>query len=252
MQKDKENEVLAVENETLKLPVLNYGTQYMNISKIGRIISTKDILISEKIQKVKISVHGSIFNLVDLWSNTDVTLSQKVTPFDMAVMDAVYTIMCSGQMILTAEWIVKVLSGNKEQKVTPQKLKAIRESIDKLRCINIKIDCKDEMNTRQDTKRKVKEFIYESYLLPLDKVNATYQSNGVEIIAYHLLCKPALYTYAELVNQIVNIPAELLDTQEYYSDTDDAILIKRYVIKRVAQIFLKVNCKMKSNPFNYN
>ncbi len=55
----------------------------------------------------------------------NITLSQQVTQFDMAVIDAAYTIMNSGLMILTAEWIAKVLSGNMDQKVTPQKIGAI-------------------------------------------------------------------------------------------------------------------------------
>jgi hypothetical protein len=248
MQKKKV--VPAVVDDIEKLPILNFGKQYMNNSKISRIISTKDILIGEKIKEIRISMKGSIINLVNLWADPCITLSQQVTQFDMAVMDAAYTIMCSGQMILTAEWIAKVLSGNTKQKVTQQKLAAIRKSIDKLRCIHIKIDCKDEMNTRRDTKDKVKKYVYESYLLPLDKIEAIYQSNGAEIIAYPVLRKPALYTYAELVHQIIDVPAELLDTQEYYSDTDDAILIKRYVIKRVAQIINEKN-NLHNNRISY-
>ncbi|SHO53403.1 hypothetical protein [Anaerocolumna xylanovorans] len=249
MQK-KEIAIPEVVDDIEKLPVLNFGKQYMNNSKISRIISTKDIPIGEQIKEIKILMQDSIINLVNIWADPCITLSQQVTQFDMAVMDAAYTIMCSGQMILTAEWIAKVLSGNTKQKVTQQKLVVIRKSIDKLRYIHIKIDCKDEMNTRRDTKDKIKKYVYESYLLPLDKIEAIYQSNGTEIIAYPVLRKPALYTYAELVQQIINVPAELLDTQKYYSDTDDAILIKRYVIKRVAQILNKKN-KMHSNKISY-
>ena len=226
-------------SEEKTLPVLNFNRQYMNNTKIARIISTKQIPIDSidvGVQQLEISIHDNIINLVDLWSDPNITLSQQVTPFDMAVMDAAYTIMCTGLNVLTAEWICKVMSGNMDQKITAQKISAVRESIDKLRSVHIKIDCKNEINTRRDTKGKVKKFVYESYLLPLDKIEAKYESNGKEVVAYPVLTKPALYRYAEIVHQIVDVPAELLDTNSEFADTDEAILIKRYVIKRTIQI----------------
>lgn len=237
-------------NEMEKLPVLNFDRQYMSNTKISRILSTKQIQIEEMVSELKIPINDKIINLVDIWRDKNITLScDNITQFDMAVMDAAYTIMCAGQMILTAEWIAKVLSGNPDQKVTPLKIAAIRKSIDKLRSIHIKIDCKDELNFRRDTKGKVKKFVYESYLLPLDKIDAKYEANGKEIIAYPVLSKPALYRYAEIVHQIVDVPASLLDTHQEFRDTDEAILIKRYVIKRVAQIVRKNN--LSSNKISF-
>ena len=239
-------------SEEKTLPVLNFNRQYMNNTKIARIISTKQIPIDSVdvgVQQLEISIHDNIINLVDLWTDPNITLSQQVTPFDMAVMDAAYTIMCTGLNVLTAEWICKVMSGNMDQKITVQKVHAVRESIDKLRSDHIKIDCKNEINTRRDTKGKVRKFVYESYLLPLDKIEAKYESNGKEVIAYPVLTKPALYKYAEIVHQIVDVPAELLDTNSEFADTDEAILIKRYVIKRVAQIVNKNN--LKSNKISF-
>ena len=62
--------------------------------------------------------------------------------------------MCSGKMILTAEWIAKVLSGNPKQKITKNKIEATRQSIDKLRYIHIQIDCSNEIKYRKDKKNK--------------------------------------------------------------------------------------------------
>ena len=233
-----------------KLPVLNFDRQYMNNTKISRILSTKPIPIEEVVSELKIPINDKIINLVDIWRDKNITLStNNITQFDMAVMDAAYTIMCSGYMVITAEWIAKVLSGNPDQKMTPQKIGAIRRSIDKLRSVHIKIDCKDEINARRDTKGKIDKFVYESYLLPLDKIEARYEANGKEIVAYPVLTKPALYRYAEIVHQIVDVPAELLDTHDEFRDTDEAILIKRYVIKRVAQIIKKNN--LNSNKISF-
>ena len=230
-----------------KLPVLNFDKQYMNNTKIGRILSTKPIPIEDVVAELKIPINDKIINLVDIWKDKNITLStNNITQFDIAVMDAAYTIMCAGYMVITAEWIAKVLSGNPDHKITPQKIGAIRKSIDKLRSIHIKIACKDEINARRDTKDKIDKFVYESYLLPLDKIEAIYEANGKEIVAYPVLTKPALYRYAEIMHQIIDVPAELLDTHNEFHDTEEAILIKRYVIKRVAQIINNNN--LKSDP----
>ena len=243
-------ETEVIEEDKAKLPVLNFDRQYMNNTKISRILSTKPIPVEEVVSELKIPINDKIINLVDIWRDKNITLStNNITQFDMAVMDAAYTIMCSGYMVLTAEWIARVLSGNPDQKITPQKIGAIRRSIDKLRSVHIKIDCKDEINARRDTKGKIDKFVYESYLLPLDKIEARYEANGKEIVAYPVLTKPALYRYAEIVHQIVDVPAELLDTHEEFRDTDEAILIKRYVIKRVAQIVSKN--KLNSNKISF-
>lgn len=168
---------LGIEKE--KLPVLNFSRQYMNNTKISWVLSTKLISIAENHTRLNISINGTIINCVDVWRDENITLSSdNVTPYDMAVMDAAYTIICSGQTILTAEWIAKVLSGNPKQKVTQKKIEAIRQSIDKLRYIHIKIDCTEEFNARRDTKNRVKDCIYESYLLPIEKVTAIYEANG--------------------------------------------------------------------------
>lgn len=244
----KETEVIEEDKE--KLPVLNFDRQYMNNTKISRILSTKPIPIEDVASELKIPINDKIINLVDIWRDENITLStNNITQFDMAVMDAAYTIMCSGYMVITAEWIARVLSGNPNQKITPQKVGAIRRSIDKLRSVHIKIECKDEINARRDTKGKIDKFVYESYLLPLDKIEARYEANGKEIVAYPVLIKPALYRYAEIVHQIVDVPAELLDTHNEFRDTDEAILIKRYVIKRVAQIVKKNN--LNSNKISF-
>ena len=90
------------------------------------------------------------------------------------------------------------------------------------------------MLSRRDL--KFEKLIYESYLMPVAKINYKYAANGKEVVAYKLLEIPALYQYAEVVHQIVDVPNDLFLTQDKFEDTDEAIVIKRYVIKRVIQI----------------
>ena len=50
------------------IPTLSFDKQYMNNSKIGRIISTKPIEIVEECSELTIPVHGEIINIVDMSS----------------------------------------------------------------------------------------------------------------------------------------------------------------------------------------
>ena len=245
---DEVNESMVINEE--KLPVLNFNRQYMNNTKLSRILATKQIDISDDSFDLKIKER--VVNLVNIATDANITLSNKnITQYDISVMDAAYTIMYQGYGYITPEWLIKVMSGNKNQKITPGKINEVIKSIDKLKVIRIKVDCTSEYNAYRDKKGQapVDYWGYESYLLPLGEIEARYEANGKLVRAYTVLEKPALYRYAEMNGQIVDVPAFLLETQDKFSDTDEAVLVKRYVIKRVAQI-IKSN-KLKSNKVSF-
>lgn len=244
--------------EDKKLTVMKITKQYMNNTKVARVISTKAPAVEAegKTLKIEINKEKSAFNLVDLYLDSHLSFSHKIVPFDMAVMDAVYTIFCSGQDVFSTEQIACVFSGNEKHRATAKLLQMIQESIDKLRFISIRINCTDEINTRRDLKKykdKVEYLVHESYLLPVEKVELKYRANGKVVQAYQLIKKPALYTYAEMLHQIIDVPAEILNTTEKVNDTIDAVMIKRYVIKRVEQIKhrKKTNSTLNSDALSY-
>lgn len=229
-----------------KLPSLNFNHQYINNTKLSRVLTTKQIDITN--DEFELNITDKVVNLVNIWQDEHITLTNNnITPFDMAVMDAAYTIIIQGPMVITPEWIAHVMSGNKKEKVTENKIKAVIDSINKLQLIRIKIDCTKEYNEYQLQKGKkpVKFWGYESYFLPVGKIEAKFDVNGKKVSAYKMLERPAIYRYAEMNKQIIEVPSYLLETQEHFADTEEAVLIKRYVIKRVAQI-------VKQNNLNNN
>ena len=244
-----ETDLLMVTNDEV-LPTLNFNRQYMNNTKLSRILATRKINMTD--ESFDLKINERVVNLIDIWSDQNITLSNdNITQYDLAVMDAAYTIMCQGPMLITPEWILRVMSGNLKQKLSEQKIEEVQASIRKLQGVRIKVDCTAEYNAFQLQKGKepVDCWTYESYLLPLGKIEARYEANGRLVTAYTVLEKPALYRYAEMNHQIVDVPAYLLETQSHFSDTDEAVLIKRYVIKRVAQI-VKAN-KLKGNKISF-
>ena len=122
-------------------------------------------------------------------------------------------------MFITPEWIVRVMSGNERVQLTQKKLDEVMESINKLQFVRIKVDCTQEYNKYQVKKgeKTVKQWGYESYLLPVGKIEARFDANGKKVVAYKILEKPALYRYAEMNKQIVDVPASLLETREKFS-----------------------------------
>ncbi len=229
-----------------RLPVLNINRQFMNNSKLSHILTTQNLDVSGDEFDVKIS--DKVVNEVHISCTSHIaSQNTRLTPFDIAVMDAAYTIMLHGPMLFTAEWILHVMSGNIRIQQTNSKIKAVSESINKLQNVYFKVNCTAEYNAYQLKKgeQPVKHLVYESYLMPLDKIEARFDANGKKVDAYKIIEKPALYRYAEMNNQIISVPSYLFKTRALFNDTDEAIVIKRYVIKRVAQILS--NNKLQSN-----
>ena len=107
------------------------------------------------------------------------------------------------------------------------------------------------MATRKDIADQEKPHLLESKLLPVIPVESEYQVNGKPAQAYRITETSILYVYASLLHQIVDVPSEWMNTSKLFSDTAEAVLIKRYVIKRVAQIINPKN-KIKSNKIAFH
>lgn len=228
------------------IPTMNITKQSMNNTKLYRILATKDINASQ--DEFDLDMKGNIVNTVNVWTDENITLTNNdITHYDMAVLDTIYTIMKHGYTLFTPESVVHIMSGNSRVQITPKRINEVMESISKLQLIRIKVDCTSEFNAYQKKRgmEKADSMVYESYLLPVGKAEARFDVNGKKVIAYRILELPALYRYAEMNGQIAVVPAHLFDTLGVFADTEEAILIKRYVIKRVAQI-------VKKNKLNNN
>ncbi len=222
-----------------KIAALNIKKQYINNTELCRFLGTNQLNISDNSFNLNLKIKEREINfIIKLWTANNTLSDQNISQYDIAVMDAAYTIMRNGLMMITPEMVVHVISGNKRVQITKKKINAVMASFHKLQFVRIKIDCTEEYNAYQLQKGRepVKFRDFESALLPLEKVEDQFNAKGKKVIAYKILEKPALNRYAEMNKQIVDVPAYLLETVDHFSDTFEAILIKRYVIKRVAQI----------------
>ncbi|MDO5147658.1 MAG: hypothetical protein Q4D60_11730 [Eubacteriales bacterium] len=217
--------------DEIKLPDIQ--NEYLNNSKVANYISTNQGLIDQDICLELATIpKKNIYVLVNLYSDEKLTLSNpNISPYDMAVMDAAFTLLSNGATAFTPEMIVRTMSGNMEQKVTPQKIGAVTRSLNKLKFIRIRIDCTDEMIARKKIK-KGQTSSMESYLMPLDEVEVKLGNQKI-MKGYSFSKYPVLYTYAINIGQIISVPRTLLETKGALSDTDEAVVLKRYLIKRI-------------------
>ena len=223
--------------------------EYLNNSKVANYISTNNELFDKTLLLTTIP-KKNIFVTVDLTADKNLSLTnQNITPYDMAVMDSVYTLLVNRVAAFTPEMIVRIMSGNFEQNVTPQKIGAVTKSLNKLSLIRITIDCTEELRARKQIEKDQTAQLT-SYLMPLKVIENKSANHRATMKGYQLLEKPVLYTYAENINQIMSIPTKLLETKAKISDTDEIIVIKRTLIKRIEAMKNEKN-KINSNIITY-
>lgn len=208
-----------------------------NISSVAKFITTTGGLVSaENPTELKVMPSKNIIVTVDLEKDKDVELSSNnVTMYDLAVMDSVYTLYKNNCSSFTPEMVSRIMSGNVKGDVKPQKAGAVTRSLKKLALIRITLDCTDEFEARGIKLRKGDKALFTDYLLPLREVQVKSANGEVYLNGFSLKEMPVLYDYAERIGRIAAVPISLMKVSGM-TDTDDAILVKRYIIQRVEEL----------------
>ena len=221
--------------------------EYLNNTKLGNCISSISLLPqSAKLEAMTIP-KKSISIIVDLKTDKNISLKcNNISRYDMAVMDSVYTMLINGCDVFTPDMVVRVMAGDMKMKVTQQKRDTATESLEKLRMIDIKIDCTNELLAR----KKIKEgetAVLRNYLLPLSCLSVRSANHKKVFDGYQIIAKPALYEYAEIVRQIISIPIELMPSKSNKSSTDEMIILRREILKIIERMKSPTNNYKSSN-----
>ncbi len=208
----------------------------MNNCKVANMLTVNKGLAKKQMIRVSTLPSRKIVTLVNLCQDKNIQLScNDISPYDMAVMDAFYTLYKSGYQTFSLQTVIRVMSGNMDQDITAQKIARLKESVEKLRLILITIDCTDELRARKLIKKE-ETAKYRSYFLPVSSMEIQ-SGNQTVVEGYRLLELPALYAYAERIKQMISVPIELLaSTEGFLPDTDENIILKRYLLKRIARM----------------
>ncbi|MCI9120729.1 MAG: AAA family ATPase [Oscillibacter sp.] len=158
-------------------------------------------------------------------------LSGSLSPFDCDVADAVYTLLLRRQKSFSPGDVLRVLSGDARQTITRQKRQVITASLERLRNVEIAIDCTAEMRARgklglEETRELSGPFL------------SAVPEEGRYVFPKDVLPLP-LYTYGELTTQMISFPQCLLEVRaggRRLSNTEGNICLKRYLIRRLEVI----------------
>lgn len=161
---------------------------------------------------------------------------------DIAVMNCVLTLISqqhTDNIQFTANDILRVMAGNPLIKATSRKEDIITDSIEKLRKIFIRIDCTDEMLHRKHIRKK-QTAIFKSDLLPVKNITMLSGNHLYICDGYELTQIPAIIEYATKCRHVARIKNGYLCLSQM-SDTMDNILLKRYLLFKIALIKNKKN-----------
>lgn len=156
--------------------------------------------------------------------------SERLTPYDRIVLNSVCSLYDASNSVFTPLMVYRCMNGlSANEKVSPQAVGAVAKSLDKVSCIRCRIDWTAEAKARGSN---IDKGIIEGNILATKKITIT--TGGKTNEAYKLLDKPILYSYAQATKQVITIPIKLLQTKGAIRSTDDVIVIREYLIRRIA------------------
>lgn len=155
---------------------------------------------------------------------------EKLAPFDRIVLDAINTLFVEGRnRYITLNMIYHVITGSDEKVITPRYAREINNSITKMMFTHIVIKADEEYIMYKG----LKDFFYDSAILPAERVTATL--NGNEIACIHIESMPPLYVYANKKNQIARIDVNLmkLPFENDKRETLNYMTLVFYILRRI-------------------
>ena len=154
---------------------------------------------------------------------------KRFTPYDRTVHNAVCSLFEAGNTNFTPDQVYRAMNGlDDQQYVSPQSVGAITRSLDKQRRIYAKVDYTNEAKAYR---KDVRSCIVEDHILSAKKI--TLEAGGHKVTGYKLNNKPILYEYAQLTGQVLTVPSKLLNTKDVIRSTEDVIIIREYLIRRI-------------------
>lgn len=155
----------------------------------------------------------------------------EFTYFDFVVCDTLYSLYHNKEeraqknITVSIGEVLRMMSGDFGQTLTAAKKQVIRASIEKLAKTEICIDFSEEAKCRR-LPQSVETFV-DGKIAPLVPVEGKPDK-------YRFIGEMPLYYYAQSNNQIISYPISLLGT--HITDTNETIMIKHYLIKRLELI----------------
>ena len=225
---------------------------YFNNTKVANSMSkmidlNQNFAISEYGHK-----NANMLSYINFTSKDLQELNCSITRFDLAVMDAIYSLQKNGKETFSIEMIANVMTGKtvKFCKSTSTKFEEIAKSIEKLSTITIKIDFTELVQNNKNIKlNKKAKAIAVGELLPMNRYYIVSPITNENRVYYKLNNIPVLYEYAELLGRVISVPSHILSIEGVREDNEFTI-IKQQLIKEI-ELMKNENNRYKNTIITY-
>jgi len=168
------------------------------------------------------------------------------TEYDRNVYNAVSSLYVGGHQshIMTPAIVHRAMTGaTNTENPSRQQLEAVADSLEKMCCIRVQIDCTAELKSRRVTvnSKQINRGKITTYLLAADVIDV--KAGGETVKAFQIIKPPILYEYAAAFGQVLTLPASMLDiktldkdgkpTSRSLANTGQRIVIKGYLLRRI-------------------
>lgn len=179
--------------------------------------------------------------------DASVTFTSTFTEFDRIVNNAVTSLICAGNKILTANSIADLISGGGYAKHHSNLVNDIENSLEKQRKIDMIIDARAEFQARKITLRGNAGLIRDAVLNY--RIRPVRINNNTVVNGYEFLSVPAIYFYSNAIGQMLSAPPKLLDTSTHSSVNKPRLVARDYLLRRIQ--VMKHDVKNHSNRIRY-
>ena len=172
-------------------------------------------------------------------NNVSLTGETNITEYDKSIFNGVISQLEAGNRALTPAMIYRAVAGlDDAQYVSPQQKAAVTKSIEKMRRTWINIDATAEYRAYlgHNKNMKVQKANFDTHLIVADRATAII--NGARHSAYIFantsdgaIKMPALYDYAKISGQILNVPVEAMRLP--INNTEKNIILRDYLLREI-------------------
>lgn len=165
-----------------------------------------------------------------------VALSRRLSDFDIEVYNAIASLYEDGKRAVTLREIAELTIG--ESSITSQQIDSVAESVEVLRRTLLTADVTQEAKAHKLTdpetgepwaEMKINDFLFNAVRIDMKS------TNGKVTTGYKTHSMPIGLKYAKASKQIASYDAKYLATRSAGSNTERNIVVKNYLLRRIAQ-----------------
>lgn len=219
-------------------------TSIINNSKLANRLTIDSDMVSGDIIPVRVSSKKAKKEMKILATmafenpNVSITGRQPYTAYDRAVYEAICSLWEAGNTAFTPAMVYHAMNGTSGTddggaSISLQAIESVTRSIEKHRFTRLTIDCSEQIEKGQY--KDLKSAKYDAMMISVDGIEMKAQ-NGKKVKAYSFTNPkrpPVLYEYSKTIGQVLSVPAKLLNSSHMIRSTDENIVIRKYLIRRI-------------------